>query len=127
MRTQYHCPHCKNTLSIGQDIILTAKNKKGQAGLVVLHTELGNYSSKKSEDLQISPGEEVDLFCPLCNNSIDYKHKTNYANLTRVAEDESLVIFSKIYGQKRTFKVEGKKVNSYGEHALKYTDPEWFL
>ena len=92
-----------------------------------MHTELGNYLSKKSDGFDVGKSELVDFFCPLCNKSIDYKFKINYANLIRVTDQENQVIFSKIYGHKSTFKVEGKIVTTYGEHALKYADPEWFL
>ncbi|NQV01654.1 MAG: hypothetical protein HQ542_03340 [Bacteroidia bacterium] len=127
MKTKYLCPNCKLSLNIDDDIVLMAKNKKGEKGLVLLHTELGNYSSKKSDSFHIEISEAVDFFCPLCNKSIDYKFKVSYANLIQVTDKENQVIFSKIYGQKSTFKVEGKVVTTYGEHAIKYTDPEWFL
>ena len=127
METRYLCPICKLSINVDNDIILIAKNKRGEKGLVLLHTELGNYSSKKSDGFYVELSEVVDLFCPLCNQNIDYKFKISYANLIRVADKENQVIFSKIYGQKSTFKVEGKAVTSYGEHAIKYSDPEWFL
>ena len=94
---------------------------------MMLHAELGNYSSKKSIDFDLNNQEEVDLFCPLCNQSIDYEQKKGYAKLLRIADAESTIIFSKFYGQKRTFHIEGDNITTYGEHAMKYSDPEWFL
>jgi len=94
---------------------------------VFLHTELGNYLTKKSDDFEIEKGEIVDFCWPICNETINYKFKISYANLIRIAEKESQIIFSRVYGQKCTFKIEEKKVTTYGEHGLKYTDPEWFL
>lgn len=126
MKAKYLCPHCKKVINVGDDIFFVGKNNKGENGLISLHTELGNYSSKRSEDFHIEKGE-VDLFCPLCSESINYEFKISYANLIKVEEGEHIIIFSKKYGEKRTFKVEGKKVTTYGEHAFKFTDPEWFL
>lgn len=127
MGTSYLCPNCKLSLNVDNDIILVAINKTGKKGLVLLHTELGNYSIKKSDDFYLKESEAVDFVCPLCNTSIDYKFKISYANLIRVTDKETQVIFSKIYGHRSTFQVEGKVVTTYGEHAIKYTDPEWFL
>ncbi len=128
MNAKYLCPNCKKILNIDEDIILTGKNNRGEKGLILLHTELGNYSSKKSEDFLIEKGEIVELCCPLCAENITYKFKLSYAGLIRLEDKEQhIIIFSKKYGEKRTFKDEGEKVTTYGEHAMKFTDPEWFL
>ena len=128
MKAMYLCPNCKKVINIDEDIILTGKNNKGEKGLILLHTELGNYSSKISEDCYCKEGEMIELFCPLCTESLNYEFKISYANLIKVEDGEQkIIIFSRKYGEKRTFKVEGKKISTYGEHAIKYTDPEWFL
>jgi len=127
MKPKYLCPNCKKVININEDIILIGKNDKSENGIISLHTELGNYSSKRSEDFHVEKGEMIELFCPLCSESLNYEFKMSYANLIKVEDKEHIVIFSKKYGEKRTFKVEGEKVTTYGEHALKFNDPEWFL
>jgi len=127
MKAKYLCPHCKKVININEDVILTGKNNKGESGLISLHTELGNYSSKRSEDFNIEKGDLIELFCPICAESLNYEFKMSYSKLIKVEDKEHIVIFSRKYGEQRTFKLEGKKVTTYGEHALKFTDPEWFL
>jgi len=127
MKAKYLCPHCKKVINVDEDIILTAKNNKDERGLILLHTELGNYSSKISEDFFCKKGDLIEMFCPLCTESLNYEFKMSYAHLLKVEESEHIVIFSRKFGEKRTFKLEGEKITTYGEHALKFTDPEWFL
>jgi hypothetical protein len=41
---------------------------------------------------------------------------------------ESRIIISRKYGEQATFRIEdGKALESYGECARKYMDPEWFI
>ncbi len=127
MKAKYLCPNCKKTINVDEDIILLGKNSKGEKGLILLHTELGNYSSKISDHCFCEKGDLIDLFCPICSESLNYEFKMSYANLIKVEDKERIVIFSRKFGEQRTFKIEGEKVTSYGEHAIKFTDPEWFL
>ncbi len=130
METCYICPFCQGHLNVNDKIVLIVKDKNGKQGIVFLHTELGNYTSQMNCTMQIKKGETVDFYCPYCHVNIDYhKEKTNLVNLMRedIHGKKSQVIFSKIYGEERTYHIEDKKVMSYGEHAKQYMDPEWFL
>ncbi len=129
MKTKYLCPHCKSNISIQEDIVLIAENKSNEKGVVLLHTEIGNYTSKKSPDFYIKEGEEAEFFCPICSKNLDYQFKTGLVCLLFVNEtkQESTIIFSKIYQKKCTYQIIDKKVYSYGECAKKFSNPEWFL
>lgn len=129
MKTRYLCPHCKSVISINEDIVLTATNSKDEKGIVLLHTKIGNYTSKKSTDFNVKDGEDVDFFCPICSKNLEYKFKLGLVCLLFIDEfeKESTVIFSKIYQKQCTYQIIDKKVYSYGECAKKFSNPEWFL
>lgn len=129
MRAYYLCPHCKGILNAKDDIILSAENSKGEKGLLLLHPDIGNYSSSKSKDFHIDKGDKLSLFCSICHSNLDSKKHENFAQIQLLDADhqESTVIFSKIYGEKVTHKVDNSNVLSYGEHCKRYSDPEWFL
>jgi len=129
MKTKYLCPHCKSTISIQEDIILTAKNSRNEKGIVLLHTDIGNYTSKKSPGFEVDYNEEIEFFCPICSKNLEYKFKLGLVCLLLIDEDnkESKVIFSKVYQQKCTYRIIDKEIYSYGECAKKFSNPEWFL
>jgi len=126
----YICPFCQGHLNVKENIVLIIRNKNNQQGLVFLHTELGNYASQMISSLEIEKGDSVDFFCPYCHTNLEFhKEPTSFVKLHR--EDnhgkKTQVIFTKIYGEEATYHVDDNKVMSYGEHAKKYMDPEWFL
>ena len=130
METCYICPFCKEHLNVNNNIVLLVRDNKGKQGLVLLHTELGNYASQMNCTMKIKKGETVDFYCPYCHTNVDYiKEKTNLVKLMRTNEHGriSQVIFSKVYGEEATYHIEDDKVMSYGEQAKIYMDPEWFL
>lgn len=130
MKTKYLCPHCHNTINVGNDIVLRAKNENGDRGLVFLHTELGNYDSKFSTDYEIKEGEKVKFSCPICHHNLSNLKNEKLAYFTMVDEKEKefTIVFSKIFGEKCSYKVEEKEVvETYGYHWAMYNNPEWFL
>ncbi len=130
MKTTYLCPNCRESINVGEDIVLTAKNKHDQKGIVMLHTTLGNYSIKNSPAFSLSEGDNISFSCPLCHHYLGNKKNDRLARIIMVDEDrkEYFIIFSQIYGEKCTFKLEEKEVKaSFGEHLSRFTDPEWFM
>lgn len=126
----YLCPSCKGHLNVNESIVLIIKDQKGNQGITFLHTELGNYTSQMSSSLNIKKGDPIEFYCPYCHANIEfYKEKSNLAKLTRLDSNkkETQVIFSKIYGEECTYHIEEKDIKTYGLHAVKYMDPEWFL
>ncbi|MEI6123600.1 MAG: hypothetical protein WCQ95_08230 [Bacteroidota bacterium] len=130
METNYICPFCKGHLNVGDNIVLIAHNQNKKQGIVFLHTEIGNYTSQMNSTLQINKGDVVDFFCPYCHTNMEY-HKDKTTLVTLLRQDEygkmSQIVFSKVYGEERTYHIEEDKVMSYGEHAKQFSDPEWFL
>ena len=130
MKATYLCPHCRGAINAGNNIILSAKTKSKKVGLILLHEEIGNYTSDQSSSLSVEDGEVVDLFCPICHESLNIPIKDALAKYIRIDENlkESFIIISRKYGERITFKVDDNKhVESYGEKLSRYIDPEWFL
>lgn len=130
MKVTYLCPHCRGAINAGNNIIFSAKTSSNKVGLILLHEEIGNYSSESSSSLTVEDGEIVDLFCPVCHENLNIPIKDSLAKYIRIDDDlkESFIIISRKYGEKITFKVdENKQIESYGEKLSRYIDPEWFL
>lgn len=129
MKTKYLCPHCLTILNIEEDVILVAKKKSGQKGMVILHAALGNYDSRKSPDFKVDDHEEVDFFCPACAKSLEYPLKIHLVNLIMIDEHqkESNIVFSKVYKEHCTYHIIDKDVYTYGECAKRFSNPDWFL
>jgi len=130
MIVTYLCPHCRGAINAGNNIILSAKTSKNMIGLLLLHEEIGNYSSDLSSSINVETGETVDLFCPVCHESLNIPNKEALAKYVRVDDscNECFIIISRKYGERITFKVDEKKqVESYGEKLSRFIDPEWFL
>ena len=51
MKATYLCPHCRGAINAENNIVLSARNNSKQVGLVLLHEEIGNYSSILSDTL----------------------------------------------------------------------------
>ncbi len=130
MKVTYLCPHCRGAINAGNNIILSAKTSTNKVGLILLHEEIGNYSSVLSSSLTVEKGEVVDLFCPVCHESLNIPKKDSLAKYIRIDNGikESYIIISRTYGEKITFKVdENKQIESYGDKLSRFIDPEWFL
>lgn len=130
MKVTYLCPHCRGAINAENNIILSAKTSTNKVGLILLHEEIGNYTSALSSSLTVEKGEVVDLFCPICHESLNIPKKDSLAKYIRIDDGikESYIIISRKYGEKITFKVdENKQVESYGEKLRRFIDPEWFL
>jgi len=130
MKTKYVCSHCNQNINVGEDIVLVAKNKDGKKSLVFLHTTLGNYTSKFNPDFAIKEGDLVKFLCPICHANLTNKKHNHLADFTMIDENEKKfnIVFSQIYGEKCTYKIEEQKVvESFGKHLERYQNPEWFL
>ena len=130
MKVTYLCPHCRGAINARRSIILSVKTDTDKVGLILLHEEIGNYSSDLSSSLTVEKDEIVDLFCPICHESLNIPDKDALAKYIRVDDNckECYIIISRKYGEKITFKVnEKKQVETYGEKLSRFIDPGWFL
>jgi len=122
MEKQYICPKCDGLLRVGENIIFMAKNKWKKKGLIMLHYEIGNYTSHKNPDFNIEMGERVEFYCPLCNKSLTADFDRNLTHILLQQEGKLYdIYFSKIAGEKSTYVVNEEGVTRAGEHADRYT------
>lgn len=124
MKKSYLCPSCNSHLMLRDDIILTVFKSDSQKGLVLLSSEIGNYDYiYDKESIKLSLGDKVDVHCPVCtfNLGVDHEYK-NLAKILMVDENgnKSFIYFSRIMGEQATFKVEGKKVDKFGQDSANY-------
>lgn len=130
MKVTYLCPHCRGAINAESNIILSARTKDRKVGLVLLHEEIGNYSTALSSTLTVEEGEVVDFYCPVCHACLNVMKGDDLAKYIRIEDGtrECNIIISRKYGERITFKVdENKNVESYGEKISRFIDPEWFL
>ncbi len=129
MEVTYLCPHCIGAINALDNIILSAKTEKNKHGLILLHEEIWNYSVIQTSSINAELGEIVDFFCPVCHASLNTEKGDHYAGYIRMdaSGQESKIVISREYGDRRTFKITGEDIESYGESARKYMYPEWFL
>lgn len=130
MEVTYLCPHCRGAINAANNIILSATTSTNKVGLILLHEEIGNYTSSSSSSLTINKGEVVDLFCPVCHKSLNIPGKDALAKYVRIDNNcnECYIIISRKYGEKITFKIsENKHIETFGEKLSRFIDPDWFL
>ncbi len=129
MTSKYLCPKCRVSLNIGDQIILTGKTRTGLKGVVILKSELGDYTTLFSEDFTVFEGNKLSLSCPLCHVSLATQKNKNIAHLLMIDEknQEANIYFSQVYGENCTYKIEGKQITqAFGEHKSHYK-PDWHI
>ncbi len=87
--------------------------------MLLLHPEVGNYSSMKHPDFYFEEGERIDFYCPLCMQSLDAAMDENLVQVLMIDEqqNEQEIYFSRIAGKKRTYQVSEDGVEASGEHS----------
>jgi hypothetical protein len=125
----YACPYCSSKLDVDDKLILAAKTDAGQRGLILLSTTLGDYSVTKNDSFHLTEGELVEISCSVCQHSLaDYSHP-NLSKLISIDEygKEHTLLFSSIVGERCTLLKKGEKIITYGEQAMRFQDPDWYL
>lgn len=123
MDNYYLCPHCRGHLRVGEYIIFKIRNKRREKGLLLLHPEIGEYTSIKHPELNFKEGERIDFFCPICLQSLDAAMDENLVHviMTDTQHREHEVFFSRITGEKSTYKRSEQNVMETGEHSHRFT------
>lgn len=123
MQNYFICPHCRGHLKVGDYIIFRVKNPKKEYGILLLHPEIGNYTSIKHPKFEYKDGDAVDFYCPLCSHSLstDFDENLIYVIMLDNQNKEFDIYFSRIAGEKSTYQVSGDTVMASGEHSGKYT------
>jgi len=123
MRRIYSCPHCDATLNPNVKIVLTAANR-GHRGLILLSPTPGNYDLRQADDLDLRPGDLVDLMCPICGANLASDVNPCLAEVGFELEGGTTrgkVDFSRKVGEHATYVVTRENIRSYGENADRYS------
>ena len=125
MENQYVCPQCRGHLRVGEYIVFRIRNKQREKGLLLLHPEVGNYTSIKHPKFRFEEGERVDFFCPICHaNLVAREINENLAHVLMIDKnkEESDIFFSEIFGEECTYKLQKGKMEKFGEDSEHYTN-----
>lgn len=127
LNTNYSCPHCESFLRIWNNIIFTVRFAEGsRQGILLLNPELGNYSCTMHTDLDISEGELIEFFCPVCGKSLtatDINEKLVRIIMTDSDNNHFDVYFSRIAGEESTFKISHNNIIAkYGKDDSHYVN-----
>ncbi|MFH0867476.1 MAG: hypothetical protein V1904_14885 [Bacteroidota bacterium] len=122
--TNFLCPHCRGHLRVYNSIIFLTKTTKGKSALLLINPELGNYSVKMHPTYDhFNEGEVVNFICPICYENLDAEEfDKNLAKIIMQEDDgkESVIVFSKIVGEKCTYQVSQEGVTSFGKDKTEY-------
>jgi hypothetical protein len=123
MENQYLCPHCRGHLRVGDYIVFKIRNTLREKGLLLLHPEIGNYSSIKHPQFHFIEGERIDFFCPICMQSLDAVVDENLVHVLMIdkQQTEHEIYFSRIAGEQSTYQVSEEGTKATGEHSYRYT------
>jgi hypothetical protein len=126
---KYTCPYCCLQLNVNNHITLVGHGTSGHKGLVLLSETLGDYNVIMPSGFSLDKGEKAHFHCPGCSKSLDYPSKKDYAWLLKQDENgkEFTIIFSVIFGNHSTYKISEERTISYGEKAIQYLNPEWYM
>jgi hypothetical protein len=124
MEMDYLCPECKSLLNISDKIVLSVRLKNKQNGLLLLDNLLGDYNVKKQNVLHYKEGDLVEFFCPICHEALQSKVHPNLARLiiSDDEENESNILFSRILGERATYKISENKIESFGKDQDVYLE-----
>ena len=124
MSQHFICPRCKGYLNVGDHIILSAESNNKTPGLILFNPELGNYTTIKNPNFITKEGEKYEFFCPLCHQKLAADIHVNLSHILMIDENnnEYQILFSKIAGEKSTYKIIGESAEIYGDHHSNYID-----
>ncbi len=124
MATDYLCPRCDEHLMVDNQIILVVKYKDEQGMLLLMNPEVGNYQTINHPSREIREGEVYSFFCPICHYRLKSDLNENLAMVLMLDEKGKKyeLHFSRIAGQKSTYKIMGKSVEQFGIDAPHYLD-----
>jgi hypothetical protein len=128
MSRSYYCPHCKKLLNPHRKVIFLVEDGN-ELELVLLSAKLGDYSAVHSRSMQLLEGAVYTFRCPVCRADLTSSINHRLVDLlSREGEDDPLVhvSFSRVHGEEATFLMSDDEVSSFGSHANRYEDVNFF-
>ncbi|MBE9492489.1 MAG: hypothetical protein IMY70_06365, partial [Bacteroidetes bacterium] len=124
MNENYLCPKCKGLLNVGEHLVFIIKTKSPRKGLIFLSPEIGNYKVIKHTYFELEEGEKTDFFCPICHFNLKFSRNKSLARIEMKDADQNKyeILFSRVVGEKCTYKIKGDKITEYGNHTSRYTN-----
>ena len=121
---EYHCPHCKENMRAKEGIEFLTKNSKGKMRSIYLDPNLGKYDFYYDYSHDFEEGEKCDFFCVHCEHSLQSSKHSDYVEINMVVSKDVQfeVLFSRIYGIKRTYIVMEDYVEKHGEDMLDFDE-----
>jgi uncharacterized protein YbaR (Trm112 family) len=118
------CPHCRASLNVDELVILSAKSTKGEAGIVLFNEGLGDYTISTNKSFEIKEGQKYEFFCPVCNEKLFSDKHEDLSKIIFVDNHgtEYNVLFSRIAGEKSTYKIVGETMDIFGKDSSNYID-----
>lgn len=123
MKANYSCPKCKGLLNVGGYLVFVIKAKTPpRKGLIFLSTDIGDYKVIKHPHFELEEGEKTDFFCPICHFNLKCSRNKNLARIEMTDADQNKyeILFSRIVGEKCTYKIKGDEIIEYGKHTSQY-------
>ena len=117
------CPHCRGHLKPSETIIFSVKTRDGRNGLLLLSPKLGEYTILKHSSFKLREGEHLEFYCPMCHNSLSsLDEHINLAKIFMLDQNGKVseIIFSKIVGEKCTYRLAGENIEPFGPDAREY-------
>lgn len=109
---------------MGQNIVFTVNGKGEKRGILFLSPELGDYSYAGNPNFKIEKGEELEFLCPICHADLSVSGADKLARVVMREDNhyEYYIVFSRKEGERCTYKLSEKSMDTYGEAAHKYVD-----
>lgn len=123
MDNSYLCPYCRGNLKVSGHIVFSAKSKSGNRGILFFSPKLGDYQIQHNQNFNFSQGERLEILCPMCHANLTAMNvNKNLAEVILVDQknDEYDIYFSEIVGEKCTYKIHNKDVETFGENSSNY-------
>jgi len=125
MENLYLCPYCRGHLMVNNHIVFSAKTGSGNRGIIFLSPKLGNYHCFKHKSFELKAGDRLEILCPICHSNLTATNvNRNLAEIIMVDKNnnEYDIYFSEIVGEKCTYKIKDKHIESYGENSAAYVN-----